>query len=226
MEHLRRHNTDQDLAEEMRLYLEEKTEQFMREGMGRREAGQAARRAFGNSTLLQQRSHEVRRSPTLESVGADVRFAVRHLWKFKAFTVTVVVTIALGVGANTAIFSLAHSVLMKSLPVGDPKSLYRLGNERDCCFSDGMDNDNGEFDLFSYQLYQHLRQSTPEFEQLAAVQASQDAMSVRRGNDAARSEATEYVSGNYFSTLGVGAYSGRELIDSGYKIDAAPAAVI
>jgi predicted permease len=222
----RRHNLYKDLAEEMRLHLEERTEQFIREGMSRAQAEQAARRAFGNSTLLEETSREVWQWPTLESIWADVRYALRQLSKSPGFAVTVILTMALGIGANTAIFTLVHAILIKSLPVSDPKSLYRIGDKDDCCLTDGLQNDNGDFDLFSYTLYQHLRDSTPEFEQLAAIQAGQNQISVRRGSNAAQIEPSEFVSGNYFSTFGVGAFAGRALTEEDDKAGAAPAVVM
>jgi predicted permease len=221
-----RRNLYNDLAEEMRLHLEERTEQFMREGMNRTQAEQAARRAFGNPTLLEETSRQVWQWPTLESICADVSYALRQLTKAPAFAITVIVTMALGIGANTAIFTLVHAILIKSLPVSDPKSLYRIGDKDDCCLTDGLQNDNGDFDLFSYTLYQHLRDSTPEFEQLAAIQAGQSQISVRRGNHAPQMEPGEFVSGNYFSTFGISAFAGRALTGEDDTVGPAPAVVM
>src|SRR6516164_9063909 len=139
----------------------------------------------------------------------DLRSALRQFAKAPAFAATVILTISLGIGANTAIFTLVHAILLRSLPVANPASLYRIGDLDDCCVNGGFINDNGDFDLFSYDLYRHLQDNTPEFEQLAAFQSGQNLMNVRVGNTMAKTERTEYVSGNYFSTFGVGAYSGR-----------------
>ena len=156
----------------------------------------------------------------------DIRFALRQFAKAPGFAATVILTIALGIGANTAIFTLVHAILLKSLPVANPASLYRVGDLDDCCVNGGFINDNGDFDLFSYDLYREFQNNTPEFEQLAAFQSGQNMMNVRVGNNLAKSERTEYVSGNYFSTFGIGAYAGRMLQSSDDVPGAAPVAVL
>ena len=118
----------------------------------------------------------------------DVQYALRQLRKAPGFTLTAVLTLALGIGANAAIFTLVHAVLMKSLPVANPASLYRIGDTDDCCVNGGYENPNGDFDLFSYDLYKHLEEAAPEFEQLAAFQSGNNMMSVRAGGATARAE--------------------------------------
>ena len=157
---------------------------------------------------------------------SNFKFALRQFQKSPGFAVTIMLTISLGIGANTAIFTLVHAILLKSLPVANPATLYRIGDLDDCCVNGGYQNDNGDFDLFSYDLYRHLQDNTPEFEQLAAFQSGQNMMTVRVGNTMAKSERTEYVSGNYFSTFGVGAYAGRMFQPSDDVPGAAPVAVI
>src|SRR6266496_2742719 len=122
----------------------------------------------------------------------DFKFALRQLRKFPGFTITVVLTLALGIGANTAIFSLVHAVLLSSLPVADPKTLYRIGDKDDCCVNGGFMNDDGDFDLFSYDLYLHIRDTTPEFEQLAAMQSGGGTMNVRRGSEPAKAVRSQF----------------------------------
>jgi predicted permease len=155
-----------------------------------------------------------------------IKFAIRQFAKAPGFAATVILTIALGIGANTAIFTLVHAILLKSLPVANPASLYRIGDLDDCCVNGGFINDNGDFDLFSYDLYREFQNNIPEFEQLAAFQSGQNMMNVRVGNNLAKSERTEYVSGNYFSTFGIGAYAGRMLQPSDDVPGAAPVAVL
>ena len=163
--------------------------------------------------------------PLLEVFLQDVRYALRQLRKSPGFTLTVVITLALGIGANTAIFTLVQGILLRSLPVSDPSRLYRIGDKNDCCYYDNYQNDNGDFDLFSYDLYLRLKQAAPEFEQLAAVEAGGNGFSVRSGAAPAMPMRSEYVSGNYFATLGVGAYAGRLLNESDDTPAAAPALV-
>src|SRR5277367_5897819 len=121
-----RSNLYRDLAEEMREHLDEKTEQFVREGMSREEAEHAARRAFGNATLIEERGREAWQWPRIESLWANAKFAVRQLAKSPAFSATAVLTLGLGIGANTGIFTLMHALLWRSLPIPEPDPLVRI----------------------------------------------------------------------------------------------------
>jgi predicted permease len=159
----------------------------------------------------------------------DVRYALRQLRKSPGFTLTAVITLALGIGANTAIFTLVQGVLLRSLPVADPSRLYRIGDTDDCCVDGGYPGDageNGDFSIFSTDLFQYLKNSAPEFEQLAAVQAGGTPASVRRGNALAKSMRGEFVTGNYFTMLGMGAYAGRVFADSDDTPSSAPTTVL
>ena len=162
----------------------------------------------------------------MNNLWLDIRYALRQLRKSLGFTLTAIITLALGIGANTAIFTLVQGILMVSLPVADPSQLYRIGDTDDCCVNGGFVGDNGDFDIFSYDLFQHLKKSAPEFEQLAAVQAGQWQWSVRRGNALAKSMHAEFVTGNYFTTLGLGPYAGRLLSDNDDTPSSPPATVL
>ena len=100
----------------------------------------------------------------------DIKYALRQLRKAPGFTLTAILTLALGIGANAAIFTLVHAVLLKNLPVAEPGSLVRVGDRDDCCVNGGLPEAN-DYPLFASELYTHLRDNAPEFENLAAMQA-------------------------------------------------------
>jgi macrolide transport system ATP-binding/permease protein len=162
----------------------------------------------------------------MNQILQDIRYAVRQLRKSPGFALTAIVTLALGIGANTAIFTLVQGILLRSLPVADPSNLYRIGDTDNCCVNGGFVGDNGDFDIFSYDLYQHFKKSAPEFEQLAAVQSGQPMFSVRHGNALAQELHGEFVTGNLFSTLGIQPFTGRMLSESDDQANAAPVAVL
>ena len=126
------------------------------------------------------------------------------------FTAAATLTLALGIGGTTAIFTMIHAVMLRSLPVSDPALLYRVGDGDDCCVEGGPQDRWG---MYSFPLYERLKAQAPEFEEVAAFQAGGERLSVRRegSRDAAKPLRSEYVTGNYFSTLGVKAFGGRML---------------
>jgi predicted permease len=144
----------------------------------------------------------------MPNLTGNIRYALRQFRLAPIFTVAAILTLALGIGGTTAIFSLIHSVMLRSLPVSDPGSLYRIGEGDDCCVEGGPQD---EWGMFSFALFERLKKEAPEFEQLTAFQAGRWRMSARRQGieSAARPLRSEYVSGNYFQTLGVGAFGGR-----------------
>ncbi len=157
----------------------------------------------------------------------DARYSLRQLRKTPGFTMTAVLTLALGIGANTAIFTLVHAVLLKNLPVVDPKSLVRLGDKEDCC-NMSLTSFESDYTVFSYEGYKYLRDHTPEFEELAAMQAGSADLSVRRALVDASSQSSlgEFVSGNYFQTFGIQPSIGRVLTPSDDGEGAQPVAVM
>src|SRR5262249_44826329 len=140
----------------------------------------------------------------------DIRYALRQFKNSPGFTITALVTLALGIGATTAIFTLVHAVLLKSLPVVKPEELWRIGNEGLCCVDSGL---QGNWSLFSFEQYRHFKEGTQGFAELAALEAGNSLIGVRRAGSNRSSEtfSGEYVSGNYFSTFGIAPYAGRTL---------------
>lgn len=160
---------------------------------------------------------------------ADLQEALRRLRKAPGFTVTAVITLALGIGATTAIFTLVHQVMLKSLPVTKPEELWRVGDKIRCCIWGGYtQGDDGDFSLFSYEAYRHFRENTPEFADLAALQAGNAPLGVRRAGSQSLVDTRngQYVSGNFFRTLGVNPWIGRLMTDADDQPGAPPVAVM
>jgi predicted permease len=161
----------------------------------------------------------------MQSLPGNLRYALRQFRLSPIFTAAAVLTLALGIGGTTAIFTLIHAVMLRSLPVSDPGRLYRVGEGDDCCVEGGPQDRWG---MFSFALYERLKAETPEFEEVTAFQAGRWRLSVRREGveSTARSLRSEYVTGNYFSTLGVRAFGGRVFTPDDDKPSAPPVAVL
>jgi predicted permease len=155
----------------------------------------------------------------------DLRYAYRKFWSARVFTATAVLTLALGIGGTTAIFTLIHAVMLRSLPVTDPARLYRIGDGTACCVQGGPQDRWG---MFSYPLFERLKAAAPEFEELTAFQAAGPRSSVRRQDvdPVPRPVRTQFVTGNYFSTLGIHAFTGRVFTAPDDHAAAAPVVVV
>jgi len=155
----------------------------------------------------------------------DLRYGLRRVRQSPGFAAVCVITLALGIGANTAIFTLLNAVMLKSLPVAKPGQLYRLGNSENCCVLGGLQH---EWAIYSYPLYLQFRDHNPEFSEMAAFQGGVQNLNVRRAGASGPAEPYigEFVSGNYFPMLGVGAFAGRTISPDDDKPNAAPAAVM
>jgi predicted permease len=161
----------------------------------------------------------------MQTLRQDIAYALRQMRLSPVFTLTAMLTLALGIGATTAIFSLIDTVMLKSLPVVDPASLYRIGVGSDCCIEGSTQDDWG---FYSYPFYQRMQQNTPEFSSLAAFQAGGYTFGVRRGQTdrVAKPLREEMVSGNYFSTFGLGAFAGRTITPSDDQPNSPPVAML
>jgi predicted permease len=147
----------------------------------------------------------------------DLVYACRQLRKTPGFTVTVLLTLALGIGANSAIFTLVNAILLHNLPVVDPNTLVRIGDKDDCCVNGGW-SDNGDYSLFSTDTYYMFKKSLPEFEELAAMESGYAwrPITVRRAGPqtVAKSVMGTFVSGNYFRVFGLPPAAGRLFSDT------------
>jgi len=204
---------DERLLAEIEDHLAHQTAENERAGLSPAEARRQAVLKFGAVEATRERWREERGLPALETILQDIRYALRRLRMAPAFTTATLLVLAIGIGATTAIFTLVHAVLLKSLPVRDPGELYRLGRQARCWYWGGY-TQSEEFSIVSYPLFTQLRDNTPGFTELAAFSAGQSTFGVRRAGKAERAETYpgEFVSGNYFAMFGVRAYAGRTLL--------------
>ena len=214
-----------DFSDEIQAHLQLEANRLRAAGLTEDEAWRAACRNVGNLTAAEERFYEGSRWMWLDHLWNDTRRALRGLRKAPVFTFTAAVTLALGIGATTSIFTLVHAVLLKSLPVWNPGQLYRLGDETHCCVYGGFSQFH-EFSIVSYELYQQFRDHTLGFEELAAFQAAGTLLGVRRASEPVETYFAENVSGNYFAMFGVNAFAGRMLTLADDQPGAAPATVM
>jgi predicted permease len=188
-----------ELSESIREHLDETIEELVDNGMSREEAARAARRQFGNVALLEERSREVWQWPTIESAWADVKFALRQLRRSPGFTIVSLLTLALGIGANTAVYSIIQAVLLHPLPYHDPNRLMLLADKQDR-------QEGGVL----YQDYETWRKHTSSFTDIAAYYRDSGWSRVTlTGGQEPQSFQGAYVTANFFSLLGVAPLLGR-----------------
>jgi MacB-like periplasmic core domain len=200
---------DSAFDEEMRTHLEMLAEKYDREEISPKEAARATRRRFGNTTLLKQRQRESRTTMFFANVWRDVRYGARQLTKTPVFTIVCVLTLALGVGANTAVFSVMHAVLMKMLPVEEPSRVFYLHTTG---YPDGVSQTGDSSTSFSYPVYRALREQSGLQEVIAFIPMSFSGKAPVRVGAVPEEAAGDMVSGNYFRGLGVGTGLGRGFV--------------
>ena len=211
-----RDQLNRDLEEEMRLHLELSRQQQIDRGLSPAAAARVAHLRFGNTTRIKEKSRMAWGSETLESFLGDLAYGTRALLRSPALTIVALVSLALGIGANTAIFSLLDAVLLRSLPVNDPQQLVLLGTGD----ADGIGDNIVNPELFSYPFYRQLQQKNAVFSGVSAILSMTDDVHGFILNSAGESSAdselmhVNLVSGTYFPVLGVQAQLGRTLTDA------------
>jgi predicted permease len=213
----RKRQLDAELDEEIQAHLEMQIEDNVRRGMTLEEASYAARRSFGGVDQIKEVYRERRGLPVVETTLQDLRFAIRVLSRSPVYTAVVVLTLAIGIGANTAIFSLVDAVLIKMLPVRNPEQLVAINTF----------NQRGERVNFSYPLFVQLRDKTQTFKGVfTAIDGASDLEMIGPADQTLPVE-VQLVSGEYFPVLGVNAIAGRTLTVEDNKVQGAhPVAVI
>ena len=216
-----RKRSAEDFAEEIKTHLELEADDLEREGVSKDEAPWKARREFGNVRAAQERFYMKSRWVWLDRLLRDMRFGLRSLAQSPGFAVTAILTLALGIGANTAVFSVMNAVLLRSLPVADPDRLVYLRTSNPPSGTGTIDSN----ETFSYPVYDALRrQSRGLSPVMAYVPLSNSKVAVRYGSEPEEAEG-DMVSGSFFSGLGVNLPRGRGFTDED-ETKHAPLAVI
>ncbi len=230
----RRGRVNAEIDAELRSHIEMAVEDVMRAGVAEADARRAARLRFGNPAAVRERTLASDVALSLEGIGRDMKFALRQLRRSPGFAVTAILTLALGIGATTAIFSLIQQVLLRPLPVVQPGQLWRVGDAMTCCYAQGYsqtsDDRSNDWSLFSGEAYRHFRANTPALEDLAAFEIGEGnaQIAMRRAGTSTPPQTShgEYVSGNFFRTFGISAWRGRMFTDADDREGAPPVAVM
>ena len=201
----KRKRTAEDFADEIKAHLELESDNLRADGLSNEEAQRRARVEFGNVSHAQEQFRLRGRWQAFDKVARDLRFGMRSLLKSPGFALTAILTVALGVGANTAVFSVMNAVLLKSLPVADPQSLVYLRISSPPRGTGTVDTN----ETISYPVYDALRKQTNVLSPLIAyVPLSGSKVAVRYGSQPEEAEG-DMVSGTFFSGLGVNLPLGR-----------------
>ena len=207
---LHRGQFQSDLEEEMRLHLDLREQEQCEAGLSRQAAHQAAYRRFGNPTAIKEKSHMTWGWDWLEDFFEDIRYGFRSMLRSPALTAVALLSLALGIGANTAIFSFLDAVMLRSLPVRDPSQLILLGEGDEY----GVTDRYGSTTLYSYPFYRQMQQKNAVFSDVAAILSMLSRVhGTIDGRDEVEEMYVQLVSGTYFPTLGVQPAIGRLLTD-------------
>jgi predicted permease len=207
---LHRDRFQSDLEEEMRLHLDLREQEQCQAGLSRHAAHHAAYRRFGNPTAIKEKSLMTWGWDWLEDFFEDIRYGFRSMLRSPALTAVALLSLALGIGANTAIFSFLDAVMLRSLPVKDPSHLVLFGEGNDA----GETDDYGSTTLYSYPFYRQIQQKNAVFSDVAAISSSQNRVhGTIDGRDDVEEMRVQLVSGTYLPTLGVQPFIGRALSD-------------
>jgi len=208
---MRRQQFDADLDEEMRLHVELREQEQERAGLTPEDARYAALRRFGNTTLLKEESYMAWGWNWLESFFQDIAYGSRAMLRSPALTIVALLSLALGIGANTAIFSLLDAVMLRSIPVKDPAQLVLLGKGN----TSGITDDFARTQLYSYPFYRQMWGKNQVFSDTAAIfSMAIDVHGFVERRPESEPMKVQLVSGTYFATLGVSAFEGRTLNDA------------
>ncbi|HUD98758.1 MAG TPA: ABC transporter permease [Bryobacteraceae bacterium] len=232
---LRRRQADQDLDEELAYHIAQRTQEFIADGLQPRDARAAALREWRGVEQIKEECRDMRRVNFIQDLAADIRYGLRQLLASPGFTMVVAVSLALGIGANTAIFSLMDAVMFEMLPVKQPRQLVMLKWSakgwpdvvQDLEGSSMQDERTGRSssESFPYPVYEHFRDRNHVFSCTFAFAANTERVNVSMGGRAEAAEAV-MVSGNYFEGLGIYALHGRTILPADDAAAAPPVAVL
>jgi putative ABC transport system permease protein len=211
---------DRELDEEIRSHLDMSVRDRVERGESREVAEAAARREFGNVGLVKEITREMSGWMWLERLYQDLRYASRLLWRSPGFTVVAILSLALGIGANTAIFQVINAVGLRALPVDDPQTLAYI---RIADLTGARGNFNSRFPSVTNPIWEELRRNQQAF---ASMMAWSGATFNLAPGGLARPARALWVSGRFFETLGVRAAAGRLFTDADDRRGCAPRAVI
>jgi predicted permease len=204
----------EDLSREIRAHLEERTEELVASGLAKEDAAARARREFGNVMAIEERGREVWQWPALESFIADVRFGARMLRKSPALATVAVLTLTLGIGATTAIFSVTNEVFGRGLPASNPGRVVGLSFHQ---------KNNAAESAFSYPDFEDIRKQARLFSAMFAYRIELDGLG--EGNRADQI-ITSFVTGNYFTALGLKPAAGRLILPTEGRVPGADPVVV